>query len=135
VPVVPRKVVDRFEVNGLLRAIEILGGLGIDRLWWKRSHCPAYFCVANDKGILGECQAVIALVGDQGRYVLATIISTRRDGENETSPTPSIVVSVMGWRNSGFQGSQGRLHNVPVHPPLKAFWDSWLNLDDVQRVC
>jgi hypothetical protein len=48
----------------LLRAIEVPRGLGFDRLRWKRSHCRACFCIAND-GVLGGCQGVIALFGCQ----------------------------------------------------------------------
>jgi hypothetical protein len=39
----------------LLRAIEVLGGLGFDRQWWKGSYCLACSSAANDGGILGEC--------------------------------------------------------------------------------
>jgi hypothetical protein len=36
-------------------------------------------------------------IDGQGAYVLAMIFSTSKDGENESSPTPSIVVSEMSW--------------------------------------
>jgi hypothetical protein len=49
----------------LLRAIEVLRELGIDRLWWKRSHCLACFSAANDGGDFSERRGLIALVGCQ----------------------------------------------------------------------
>jgi hypothetical protein len=98
-PVVLRRVSDRSGVRGSW-------GFG-DRSGMVETKSLSRLLVRrHDAGIFSGCRGLIALVGCQGGCVLAMTSSTRRNGENETSLTPSIVVSVMSWRNSGFQCSQ-----------------------------
>jgi hypothetical protein len=79
-------------------------------------------------GLLAGAIEITAPVGGHGGNVLATVSSSRRDGENEASLTPLIVMSSMNWREFRLpMQSGGVLYSAIVDGLLEDFFDNQLS--------